>query len=196
MLQKFLIIAREISYRHKIVKLAVLVESTYGLGEALVSDLATPAYYEILIHSNENGEIRLKIIEKKVKALSDEYDLQIDTQFSISSIWKEIIYGPNRKVPSGLYEGKVRIMEDSMHSEREPGEIVICIGTDSAWASPFPLVGALVLEMGGMLQYDAIVSREYGLPAVVGVANAKKLFQNSHLIHVNGSIGHIQILPD
>ncbi|CAF3400248.1 unnamed protein product [Rotaria socialis] len=123
MLQKFLIIAREISYRHKIVKLAVLVESTYGLGEALVSDLATPAYYEILIHSNENG-------------------------------------------------------------------------TDSAWASPFPLVGALVLEMGGMLQYDAIVSREYGLPAVVGVANAKKLFQNSHLIHVNGSIGHIQILPD
>ncbi|CAF3433134.1 unnamed protein product [Rotaria socialis] len=173
MLQKFLIIAREISYRHKIVKLAVLVESTYGLGEALVSDLATPAYYEILIHSNENGEIRLKIIEKK-----------------------EIIYGPNRKVPSGLYEGKVRIMEDSMHSEREPGEILICIGTDSAWASPFPLVGALVLEMGGMLQYDAIVSREYGLPAVVGVANAKKLFQNSHLIHVNGSIGHIQILPD
>ncbi|CAF3702462.1 unnamed protein product [Rotaria socialis] len=66
--------SREISYRHKIVKLAVLVESTYGLGEALVSDLATPAYYEILIHSNENGEIRLKIIEKKVKALSDEYE--------------------------------------------------------------------------------------------------------------------------
>jgi pyruvate,water dikinase len=61
-----------------------------------------------------------------------------------------------------------------MNSQLQPGEILVCTATDPAWTSLFPIVGALVLEMSGMLQHGAIVSREYGLPAVVGVANAKK----------------------
>jgi pyruvate,water dikinase len=50
--------------------------------------------------------------------------------------------------------------------------------------------------MGGMLQHGAIVSREYGLPAVVGVTNAKKILHNGQMIQVNGSNGRIKILSD
>ncbi|CAM2719449.1 unnamed protein product [Rotaria socialis] len=99
-------------------------------------------------------------------------------------------------VSPGLYEGKVRIVDDPLNSELQPGEILVCTATDPAWTSLFPIVGALVLEMGGMLQHGAIVSREYGLPAVVGVADAKKLFHNGQLIQVNGSTGRIKVLSD
>jgi phosphohistidine swiveling domain-containing protein len=99
-------------------------------------------------------------------------------------------------VSPGVYEGKVRIVDDPMNSGLEPGEILVCTATDPAWTSLFPIVGGLVLEMGGMLQHGAIVSREYGLPAVVGVANAKKIFHNGQLIQVNGSNGRIKILSD
>ncbi|CAF1496374.1 unnamed protein product [Rotaria sordida] len=83
-----------------------------------------------------------------------------------------------------------------MNSKLEPGEILVCTATDPAWTSLFPIVGALVLEMGGMLQHGAIVSREYGLPAVVGVANAKNIFHNGQFIQVNGSNGRIKILSN
>jgi len=99
-------------------------------------------------------------------------------------------------VSPGIYEGKVRIVDDPMNSQLEPGEILVCTATDPAWTSLFPIVGALVLEMGGMLQHGAIVSREYGLPAVVGLANAKKIFHNGQFIQVNGSNGRIKILSD
>jgi pyruvate,water dikinase len=99
-------------------------------------------------------------------------------------------------VSPGVYEGKVRIVDDPINSQLQPGEILVCTATDPAWTSLFPIVGALVLEMGGMLQHGAIVSREYGLPAVVGVANAKKIFHNGQYIQVNGSNGRIKILSD
>ncbi|CAF0926460.1 unnamed protein product [Didymodactylos carnosus] len=99
-------------------------------------------------------------------------------------------------VSPGIYEGKVRIVDDPINSHLQPGEILVCTATDPAWTSLFPIVGALVLEMGGMLQHGAIVSREYGLPAVVGVANAKIIFHNGQRIQVNGSTGRIQILSD
>ena len=99
-------------------------------------------------------------------------------------------------VSPGVYEGKVRIVDDPINSKLQSGEILVCTATDPAWTSLFPIVGALVLEMGGMLQHGAIVSREYGLPAVVGVANAKQIFHNGQRIQVNGSNGMIRILPD
>ncbi|CAF2755241.1 unnamed protein product [Rotaria sp. Silwood2] len=99
-------------------------------------------------------------------------------------------------VSPGVYEGKVRIVDDPMNSQLQPGEILVCTATDPAWTSLFPIIGALVLEMGGMLQHGAIVSREYGLPAVVGVANAKQIFHNGQRIQVNGSTGRIKVLFD
>ena len=115
-----------------------------------------------------------------------------------SNVQEELAEGEYRGNPvsPGIYEGKVRIVDDPMHSQLQPGEIMVCTATDPAWTSLFPIVGALVLEMGGMLQHGAIVSREYGLPAVVGVTNAKKTFHNGQMIRVNGSNGLIQILPD
>lgn len=115
-----------------------------------------------------------------------------------SALQEQLADGEYRGNPvsPGVYEGKVRIVDDPMHSQLQPGEIMVCTATDPAWTSLFPIVGALVLEMGGMLQHGAIVSREYGLPAVVGVTNAKKIFHTGQMIRVNGSNGLIQILSD
>ncbi|CAF4170603.1 unnamed protein product [Rotaria sp. Silwood2] len=116
-----------------------------------------------------------------------------ENNHNIELIEGEYIGSP---VSPGVYEGKVRIVDDPMNSKLEPGEILVCTATDPAWTSLFPIVGALVLEMGGMLQHGAIVSREYGLPAVVGIANAKQIFHNGQRIQVNGSTGRVKILSD
>ena len=117
--------------------------------------------------------------------IPDEHDERIDFDDG------ELVGSP---VSPGVYEGHVRIVDDPMHAQLQSGEILVCTATDPAWTSLFPIVGALVLEMGGMLQHGAIVAREYGLPAVVGVANAKQLLHDGQRIRVNGSTGRIRIV--
>ena len=99
-------------------------------------------------------------------------------------------------VSPGIYEGIVRIVEDPNDSHLQSGEILVCTATDPGWTALFPIIGALVLEMGGMIQHGAIVAREYGLPGVVGVINAKKQLKTGQTIQVNGSNGRIKILSD
>ena len=74
-----------------------------------------------------------------------------------------------------------------------PGEILVTKQTDPGWASVFPLISALVVERGGMLSHGAIVAREYGIPAVVGVPNATVLIKDSQEITVNGDTGRIEL---
>ena len=96
----------------------------------------------------------------------------------------------------GVYAGEVRIVDDPINFHLQPGEILACTATDPAWMLPFPITGVLVLEIGGMFQHGIIVSREYGLPAVAGVANAKMIFHNEQMIQINGFNGHIKILAE
>jgi rifampicin phosphotransferase len=66
--------------------------------------------------------------------------------------------------------------------------------TDPGWASVFFLVRGLVIERGGMLSHGAIIAREYGIPAVVGVADVTKLIGTGDKISVDGNHGVVEIL--
>jgi pyruvate,water dikinase len=75
-----------------------------------------------------------------------------------------------------------------------PGEIMVCQGTDPAWTPLFLTAGGLIMEVGGMMTHGAIVAREYGIPAVVGVSQATEVLQNGQGIQLNGSTGEILLL--
>ncbi len=74
------------------------------------------------------------------------------------------------------------------------GEILVCGTTSPAWAPIFPKVRAVVTDIGGVMSHAAIVSREYGVPAVVGTGRATSLIETGQTIHVDGSTGVVTIL--
>lgn len=97
-------------------------------------------------------------------------------------------------VSSGIVEGRARIILNPEDAVIEEGDILVTTFTDPSWTPLFVSIKGLVTEVGGMMTHGAVVAREYGLPAVVGVENAVKLIHNGQKIRVNGTEGYIEIL--
>jgi pyruvate,water dikinase len=74
------------------------------------------------------------------------------------------------------------------------GQILVTRQTDPGWATVFFLVRGLVIERGGMLSHGAIIAREYGIPAVVGAANATRIIRDGDRLRVDGDQGRVEIL--
>ncbi len=95
---------------------------------------------------------------------------------------------------SGTIRGHARIVQTIQEAmSLEPGDILVTAATDPGWTPVFPLVGGIVLEIGGQLSHGAIIAREYGIPAVVNVAGAMRLIQDEQVIEVDGSKGVIKL---
>ena len=97
-------------------------------------------------------------------------------------------------VSPGVVEGQVRIVFDPHQAQLEPGDILVCPGTDPAWTPLFLAASGLVTEVGGMMTHGSVVAREYGIPAVVGVHEATSRLENGQRIRLDGSAGTIIIL--
>ena len=97
-------------------------------------------------------------------------------------------------VSSGTVEGIVHVVFDPYDAQLQPGEILVCPGTDPSWTPLFLAAGGLVMEVGGMMTHGSVVAREYGIPAVVGVDRATDRLQTGQRIRVDGSNGRIQLL--
>ena len=98
-------------------------------------------------------------------------------------------------VSAGTTEGRARVILDMAQAEVEPGDILVTAHTDPSWSPLFVAISGLVTEVGGLMTHGAVIAREYGLPAVVGVENATRLIHDGQPIRVNGTHGYIEILP-
>ena len=98
-------------------------------------------------------------------------------------------------VSAGTIEGRARVILDMTEADLEPGDILVTAHTDPSWSPLFVAVGGLVTEVGGLMTHGAVIAREYGLPAVVGVEDATRLIQDGQRIRVDGSHGYIEVLP-
>lgn len=97
-------------------------------------------------------------------------------------------------VSAGVVEGTVRVVFDPHGAQLQPGEILVCPGTDPAWTPLFLAAGGLVTEVGGMMTHGSVVAREYGIPAVVGVDRATERLQTGQRVRMDGSSGRIELL--
>jgi len=97
-------------------------------------------------------------------------------------------------VSPGQVEGVVRVVLDPRQANLQPGEILVCPGTDPSWTPLFLTAAGLVMEVGGMMTHGAVVAREYGIPAIVGVDRATLRLQTGQRVRVNGSTGQIILL--
>ena len=106
----------------------------------------------------------------------------------------EILLGS--PVSPGSVEGRVRVVFDPRNAHLMPGEIMVCRGTDPSWTPLFLSAAGLVMEVGGMMTHGAVVAREYGIPAVVGVDQATRRLLTGQRIRLDGSSGQIIILTE
>jgi rifampicin phosphotransferase len=98
-------------------------------------------------------------------------------------------------VSAGTIEGRARVILDMAEADLEPGDILVTAYTDPSWTPLFVAITGLVTEVGGLMTHGAVIAREYGLPAVVGVEHATRLIQDGQRIRVHGTGGYVEILP-
>ena len=97
-------------------------------------------------------------------------------------------------VSSGIVEGRARVILRMEDAELEDGDILVTVFTDPSWTPLFVSIKGLVTEVGGLMTHGAVIAREYGIPAVVGVENATKLIRDGQRIRVHGTDGYIDLL--
>lgn len=95
----------------------------------------------------------------------------------------------------GVVEGTAILVKSPQEFDRvRPGDIMVCRVTSPAWITVFPKLKALVTDAGGMLAHPAVVSREFGIPAVVGTGQATQMVRTGQRLRVDGTNGRVYIL--
>ncbi|MGW0479706.1 PEP/pyruvate-binding domain-containing protein [Nonomuraea sp. NPDC003214] len=92
---------------------------------------------------------------------------------------------------AGTVTATARVVLDPVGAHLEPGEILVCPSTDPGWTPLFLTAGGLVMEMGGAMSHGAVVAREYGIPAVVGVPGATHRITTGDTVTVDGAAGTV-----
>jgi pyruvate,water dikinase len=100
-----------------------------------------------------------------------------------------------RPVSPGLRQGPVKVVTTpSQFSKVQAGDIMVTRSTDPGWTPIFGLLGGLIMESGGQLSHGAVVAREYGLPAVAGIAGVTKLLQDGQVVLLDGLAGTVTVI--
>jgi len=97
-------------------------------------------------------------------------------------------------VSGGTIEGRARVIHDMAEAQIEAGDILVTAHTDPSWSPLFVAIAGLVTEVGGLMTHGAVIAREYGLPAVVGVQHATTLIRDGQRIRVHGTDGYVELV--
>ena len=96
-----------------------------------------------------------------------------------------------------MVEGTARVvLSAEQFGEVQRDEIVVCRMTSPSWVVLFTKIAGLVTDAGGMASHPAVVSREFGIPAVVGTSDATRRIKTGDRVRVNGSTGRVEIVGD
>jgi pyruvate,water dikinase len=97
-------------------------------------------------------------------------------------------------VSAGTVEGRARVILDVARADLEPGDILVTAYTDPSWTPLFVAISGLVTEVGGLMSHGAVIAREYGLPAIVGVQHATRRIKDGQRIRVHATDGYVELL--
>ncbi|WP_370589190.1 phosphoenolpyruvate synthase [Thermoactinomyces sp. CICC 10521] len=196
--------------RHFALFKRAIMEEARQLAENGVLEQETDVFYltlhelTLLLEQGDSGEVQTRISQRK-----KEYEWQRKlTPPRLMTSEGEVITGIRNDievpedslvgtpVSSGVAEGYARVVLKPESAELKPGEILIAPFTDPGWTPLFHSAKALVMEVGGLMTHGAVVAREYGIPAVVGVEGATEKIKDGQYIRVDGTSGYVQILED
>jgi len=99
-------------------------------------------------------------------------------------------------ISPGIVKGRVKVLSTPDEKPLLPGEIMVTRATDPGWTPLFINAGAIILEVGGLLQHGALVAREYGKPCIAGIDNVMDILKDGQYVQVDATRGLITILED
>ncbi|MDR6999620.1 phosphoenolpyruvate synthase [Neobacillus niacini] len=192
-----------------IYKRAILLEASELVKNGVLSEESDAFYLSINeLHELTTNEFKGNVGEL-IEERKNQYNLnQKRTPPRVMTSDGEIISGKRREVDvpegaligtpvsSGIMEGYARVVLRPEDATLNAGEIMIAPFTDPGWTPLFHSAKALVMEVGGMMTHGAVVAREYGIPAVVGIDRATEIIKNGAYIKVDGTQGYVQILRE
>jgi len=137
----------------------------------------------------KDGETKdLYIIQARPETVISTRDKNIYREYKLKETGKTILTGI--AVGSKIASGKVRIIKDVKNIEKfKKGEILVTEITDPDWEPIMKIASAIVTDKGGRTSHAAIVSRELGIPAIVGSEKATKVLKEGQMITVDCSSG-------
>jgi len=145
--------------------------------------------YEIINKRKDEYKLYEKLTPPRVITSDGEI---ITGKYKQENLPAEAIAG--LAVSSGVIVGRARVILNMEDADLEDGDILVTAFTDPSWTPLFVSIKGLVTEVGGLMTHGAVIAREYGLPAVVGVENATKLIKDGQRIRVHGTEGYVEIL--
>lgn len=145
--------------------------------------------YQIVSKRKDEHKFYEKLTPPRVITSDGEI---VTSEYKRENLPAEAIVG--LPVSSGVIEGRARVILNIEDADLEDGDILITRFTDPSWTPLFISIKGLVTEVGGLMTHGAVIAREYGLPAVVGVENATKLIKDGQRIRVHGTEGYVEIL--
>ena len=163
---------------------------------------------EILKYNTYSKEELLKLVEKR-KAQYKGYELNEEPSsrfftygedFSDEFIYSmEKVSAPKMKMEGigcspGKVRGKVKVVHTPQDLNSLNGDILVTRSTDPGWVPLFPTCSAILVERGSLLSHSAIVSREMGIPCVVGVDDLLVSLKTGDEVIMNGETGEILVV--
>lgn len=96
---------------------------------------------------------------------------------------------------AGVVRGPARLVgSQDAFGTVQPGDIIVCPASNPSWVPVFTIAGGLVTNTGGVLSHAAVVAREFGLPAVVGVTGAMDRILDGRIVEIDGTAGTVRLL--
>ena len=119
----------------------------------------------------------------------------IDAVFRSSDSKSEATLVRGMGASPGVYEGVARRVDSPVDFDRlERGDVLVTASTNASFSVVLPMLGAMVTDSGGVLSHAAIVSRESGIPGVVGCQDATTLISDGARVRVDGSTGQVEVI--
>jgi len=186
-----------------IVALAEVRRQVAEVGAALVADGRLDAvddvfFLDFVEMRSASGDLRAVVERRRAEYDREMHRRHIPRVLLADGTEPEAAAGPvaegaltGTPASRGTVTGRARVVLDPVGAHLEPGEILVAPSTDPGWTPLFLTAGGLVMEMGGANSHGAVVAREYGIPAVVGVADAVSRITTGQLVTVDGALGTV-----
>jgi pyruvate,water dikinase len=197
---KYALVSRYFLYKQALLREAAI------LAAAGVIDRPTDIYY--LTFDELHAAVRDQVVDRDlIRTRQDEYEhfarltpprvLTSDGEMLSGSYQRPDLPPhalPGLGVSRGVVEGRARVLHSLAGADLAAGDILVTTFTDPSWTPLFVAIKGLVTEVGGLMTHGAVIAREYGLPAVVGVQNATRLIPDGHRIRLDGAAGTVELL--
>jgi pyruvate,water dikinase len=164
--------------------------------------------FDFIKGSSVNSSLK-KIVEIRKLEYENYQHIKMDERFSTFGIVnvgndfkgknkKSIINGDLKGIGccAGLVKGRVKVVRHPDEISSLNGDILVTSSTDPGWVTLFPTASAILVERGSLLSHSAIVSREMGIPCIVGISNLLQILKSGDLVEMDGSSGIVKIITE